>query len=226
MAIEAATGSGPGERPLRRDAERNRRRIMEAARHVFAERGLEVTMDEIARHAGVGVGTVYRRFPEREALIEALFEERVDELVAVAEEALALVNPWDGLVAFLERMCAMQAEDRGLKEILLSHAHGQSRVARSRERLAPIVELLVARAAEHGSLRADLRGPDVALLSLMLGSIADYTCDVAPDAWRRGLGIVLDGLRASRDAPTPLPAEPLSPEQLDRAMGSWRPGAR
>src|SRR3954470_8632559 len=108
--------SGDGrERPLRRDAERNRRRILRAAGEVFAERGLGVTMDDIAERADVGVGTVYRRFPEKELLVEALFEDRVEELVSLAQQALAEADPWEALVGFLERGQALQASNRGLK---------------------------------------------------------------------------------------------------------------
>src|SRR3954451_11483124 len=122
----SAVGSNrPDAEPrLRRDAERNRQRILAAAADAFAEGGLAVTMDEIARCAGVGVGTVYRRFPDKELLIEALFEQRLEELVALAEDALAHDDPWDGLVAFLERLLAVQAGDRGLKEVALGTAHG------------------------------------------------------------------------------------------------------
>src|SRR5689334_4135555 len=139
----ASPSSAPAsQRPLRRDAERNRERILSAAAVAFAEGGLSVTMDEIGRRAGVGVGTVYRRFPDKELLIEALFEQRLEELVELAEGALAHDDPWDGLVAFLERLLAVQACDRGLKEVALSTAHGQERVRRARGRLAPVVRTL------------------------------------------------------------------------------------
>ncbi|HMI72272.1 MAG TPA: helix-turn-helix domain-containing protein, partial [Solirubrobacteraceae bacterium] len=119
--------STPAARPLRRDAERNRHRILEAAAEAFAERGLTITMDDIAEHAGVGVGTVYRRFPQKELLIEALFEERVGELVAMAERALEENDPWEALVGFLEGAQALQATNRGLKELVLSTTHGRER---------------------------------------------------------------------------------------------------
>src|SRR3954451_20998189 len=103
---------------LRADAERNRRRLLAAAAEVFARRGLEAGLDEIARHAGVGTGTVYRRFPDKSLLIDALFESRFQDLVAVAESALVMDDPWAGLVWFLERSITMQQADRGLKELL------------------------------------------------------------------------------------------------------------
>src|SRR3954454_1994777 len=117
---------------LRRDAERNRRRILAAAADAFAEGGLAVTMDEIASCAGVGVGTVYRRFPDKELLIEALFEQRMDELVALARDARDHPKPFAGLVQFFETFLAVQAADRGLKEVLLGTRRGQRRVAQAR----------------------------------------------------------------------------------------------
>lgn len=214
--------STPAARPLRRDAERNRHRILEAAAEVFAERGLTITMDDIADHAGVGVGTVYRRFPQKELLIEALFEERVGELVAIAERALEEDDPWEALVGFLERAQALQATNRGLKELVLSTTHGRERVACVRERLAPLADALVERAQASGQLRPDVDGSDLPLVQVMLGAVVDVTRDVAPDTWRRMLAIILDGMRA-RDPQTPLPASALDAAQIDHAMRSWRP---
>ena len=212
----------PPQRPLRRDAERNRRRILEAAASAFAEAGLSVTMDEIARRAGVGVGTVYRRFPDKELLIEALFEQRLDELVALAEEAAALDDAWAGIERFLETFTALQAHDRGLKEVVLGSGRGQARVRHARARIAPVVNGLLARAQAQGELRPDVVGTDLGLVQFMVTALIDYTGDVAPDVWRRQLAIVLDGLRTRRDAPTPLPTPPLADEDLDRAMGDAR----
>jgi AcrR family transcriptional regulator len=209
-------------RPLRRDAERNRHRILEAAADAFAERGLTITMDDIAEHAGVGVGTVYRRFPQKELLIEALFEERVGELVALAERALEQDDPWEALVGFLERAQALQATNRGLKELVLSTTHGRERVACVRERLAPLADALVERAQASGQLRADLDGTDLPVIQVMLGAVVDVTRDVAPETWRRMLAIVVDGLRA-QESHTPLPAPALDGEQIVHAMRSWKP---
>jgi AcrR family transcriptional regulator len=209
-------------RPLRRDAERNRHRILEAAAEAFAERGLTISMDDIAEHAGVGVGTVYRRFPQKELLIEALFEERVGELVALAEEGLDAEDPWQGLVGFLERAQALQATNRGLKELVLSTAHGRERVACVRERLGPLADELVRRAQATGQLRADVDGTDLPLIQVMLGAVVDVTRDVAPETWRRMLAIIVDGLRAS-EPHTPLPAPALDNDEIDSAMRRWRP---
>jgi AcrR family transcriptional regulator len=213
------------DRPLRRDAERNRQRILVVARAAFAEDGLAVTLDEIARRAGVGVGTVYRRFPDKEQLIEALFEERIGEMAALAEECLLCDDAWDGLVRFLEGATAAHADDRGLKEVALSGAHGLERVARARQLMLPLATRLVARAQAQGSLRPDLEPTDLPLLQLMLGSLSECTRDVEPEVWRRFLGILTDGLRTRRDGPTPLASVGLAPEQVQRTMRCWRPSA-
>jgi AcrR family transcriptional regulator len=188
--------STAAERPLRRDAERNRHRILEAAAEAFAERGLGITMDDIAGHAGVGVGTVYRRFPNKHVLIEALFEERMTELVAIAEDALQDDDPWSGLTGFIEGAQALQVKNRGLKELMLSTPLGCQRVAGVRGRLVPLTEQLVDRAHASGQLRADVDRGDLGLIQMMLGAAADFTRDIEPEAWRRMLVIMLDGLRA------------------------------
>jgi AcrR family transcriptional regulator len=219
----SAIGSGrrDAEPRLRRDAERNRRRILAAAADAFAEGGLAVTMDEIARRAGVGVGTVYRRFPDKELLIEALFEQRVDELVALAEAAREEPDPFAGIVRFFESFLSVQAADRGLKEVLLGTRRGASRIVRARDRIAPVVDELVARAVAAGDLRPDVAASDLGLVQFMLGALIDYTCDVDAEAWRRMLAIVLDGLRARRDAPSPLPRPALDEAQMEQAMAAW-----
>jgi AcrR family transcriptional regulator len=211
------------DRPLRRDAERNRQRILEVAGEAFAEEGLAITLDEIARRAGVGVGTVYRRFPDKEQLIEALFEERIGEMVALAEESLRCVDAWTGLITFLEAATAAHADDRGLKEVALSGVHGRDRVARARQLMLPLVTRLVARAHEEGTLRPDVQATDLPLLQLMLGSLSECTRDVDPEVWRRFLGILTDGLRTRRDGPSPLAPAALGPEQVQRTMRCWRP---
>jgi len=208
------------DRPLRRDASRNRERVLEAARELFAERGLEVTMDEIARHAGVGVGTVYRRFRRREEIIEALFEQRMEEYLALAKGSLADPDPWHGLVAFLEQGLAMQAADRGLKELLVGHGHAAESGARVRARLLPVVARLVARAQEAGALRPDIGALDLPIVSLMLGQVIDFSHAVEPDLWRRYLALLLDGLRSEG---RPLPLAPLEPAQLNAAIAALHP---
>jgi AcrR family transcriptional regulator len=208
-------------RPLRADAERNRARILAAAHEVYAERGLDVSLDEIAALAGVGVGTIYRRFPDKDALIDALFEEKLNRVVAVAEAALAMEDPWEGFTTFLREMGRMQAEDRGFKDALLLRDRGRERVAGARERIAPRALELLARAQEAGAVRADLGAYDVPMLNLCLGLIADRTRDIAPDYWQRVMTIVLDGISA-KGPTTPMPAEPLDREAFIEAMASAR----
>jgi AcrR family transcriptional regulator len=208
------------ERPLRRDAERNRARLLDAARVLFAERGLNVTMDQIADRAGVGVGTVYRRFGSRDEIIEALFEDRMEQFVGLAAHALDALDPWEGLAGFLEQAVAMQADDRGLKELLVRGVPACERVALVRERLLPLVGQLVARARDAGQIRPDAGETDMAVISLMLGTVADFAHDVQPDLWRRYLAILLDGLRAGG---SPLPGPALDAAGLDDAMETWRP---
>ena len=210
------------DRPLRADAERNRRRILDAAVAEFAERGVGVTMDAIAARAGVGVGTVYRRFPEKLDLLEGLFTERLMRLAGFADEALASDQPWDALVEFIERGSEFQAQNRALRELVLSSAGGAEFARRARDTMRPKVAELVRRAQESGELRADIEASDMPLIQIMIATVMDFTADVAPDTWRRMLWIVLDGLRASRDEPSELPAPPLGPARLAEAMRSWK----
>jgi AcrR family transcriptional regulator len=206
---------------LRRDAERNRQRILEAAREGFADRGLGITLDEIARLAGVGVGTVYRRFPNKELLIDALFEERIGEIVELAREAVADEDAWRGLTSFLEGSVDLLASDRGLRELVLGSTYGPERVVHARSRIKPQVDQLVARAQAQGTLRADVGASDFPLLLMMLDAVVATTRDVDPRTWRRALGIVLDGLKAPGTAP--LPGAPLEVPQLELAIRAWRP---
>jgi AcrR family transcriptional regulator len=199
------------ERPLRKDAEHNRQLVLDAAREVFAEHGLDAGLHEIAKRAGVGVGTVYRRFPDKEELIDALFHDRIGEVVGMAEEALEREDAWEGLRHFLVGVLELQAGDRGLYDCIFNSGDVRSRAAYGRERIAPLVMKLVARAQEQGTLRADVGGFDIGLLRQMLGSFIERTRDTSPDLWRRYLEIVLDGLRA-RPGTSALPGKP--PRQL------------
>jgi AcrR family transcriptional regulator len=206
------------ERPLRKDAERNRRRILDAAAELFAERGLGVTLNDIAHHADVGVGTVYRRFPDKDVLIDALFEERVEEMLALAEEALEDPDPWHGLVTFLERGLELQARDKGLKQLLLETPQGCARVGGVRERMLPIVTELVARAREAGDLREDIETEDFAVTQWMLGAVVDYGRELSPELWRRYLNLILRGMRREPSAPDALPVPALTRDQIDELL--------
>src|SRR5918911_2248295 len=135
-------------RSLRKDAARNRERLLAAASDLFAERGLNVTLNDIAHRAGVGVGTAYRRFANKDEVIDALFEQRLEAVIAVAEEALREPDAWQGLVTFLERSLEMQFGDRGLTEIMNSPQLGRERVNQTRDRIAPLMTRPVGRAKQ------------------------------------------------------------------------------
>ena len=214
------------DRPLRKDAERNRQRIMAAAGELFAEVGLSASLDAVAERAGVGVGTVYRRFPDKEALIDALFEERVDAVVAIAQECATRDDPWDALTCFLDRAVGLYETDRALKEIIFSTAYGRHRVDQARERIKPLVAGLVGRAQASGQLREDFAISDAPMIQLMLTSVMEYAGTVAPDVWRRYLAILLDGMRAGA-ARTPLAPVALTDDQLEVVMsGGQTPRSR
>jgi AcrR family transcriptional regulator len=215
------------EKPLRKDAERNRRRILDAAADLFTQRGLGVTLNDIAHHADVGVGTVYRRFPNKDLLIDALFEEKVSEMVALAEQASADPDPWHGLVHFLEQSLELQARDKGLKQLLLATPSGCARVGGVRERMVPLMTSLVERARDAGELRADVGPGDLPVLQWMLGAVVDYCSEVSPELWRRYLQILLDGVRAQEGPPPePLAPDALTPAQLEALFTSGALGRR
>lgn len=214
------------DKPLRRDAERNRQRILTAARELFAQRGLGATLNDVAHHAGVGVGTVYRRFPDKSRLIDELFEERLAELVALMEQAAADPDPWHGVLHYMERALELQAQDCALKDLVTGTPDGAERVCRIRDRLLPLGEDLIARAQASGRLRPGITASDVPIIQLMLGAVMDASREVDPDLWRRYLEIFVRGLSADPPDPEPLAPGPLSPEQLDHVMSQSRLSAR
>jgi AcrR family transcriptional regulator len=223
---ESATGPGAGTRPLRRDAERNRERILTAAAEVFTERGLDVSLDEIARHAGVGVGTVYRRFRTKEELIEALFMDRLDSVAVIAEQAFANPDPWSGLVSFMEGMAELMAGNLGLRQMLMFATYGRDLVTVARERNAPLVERLVERAQAAGQLRGDLKQTDVVFIVFALTEAAQLAQAASPGIWRRYLTLILDGMRPSRADVTSLPVPALLPSEMEKGMRQAAPRRR
>jgi AcrR family transcriptional regulator len=210
-----------GQRPLRRDAERNRQRILEAARTLFAEQGLGVSHDQLAEAADVAVGTVYRRFPDKESLIEALFTREVDQVMALADSALQITDPWEALVSFMTKSLEIQAGNRSLKELALGGAPGLDLVCQAQARIMPIVGELVARAQAAGVLRPGIGTEDFGLVPIMIGAIIDSARDVDPNLWRRTLTLVMDGFRAQHCAA--LPCCPPSPDQMAQIKNGWRP---
>jgi AcrR family transcriptional regulator len=214
------------DKPLRRDAERNRQRILDAARELFAEDGLGVTLNDIAHHAGVGVGTVYRRFPDKARLIDELFEQRLEDIVGLASRALDDPDPWQGLKTFLRRMLELQANDRGVKDLITASTDGLERVAMIRSRLMPIGLELVRRAHEAGQIRPDIAATDLPVIQLMLSTLIDASRDVSPDLWRRYLGIITRGLSAHPEQESELETSPLAPDQVDHVMSFLKPVRR
>lgn len=207
-----------GDRPLRRDAERNRRRVLAAAAEVFTERGLDATLDEVAKAAGVGVGTVYRRFPDKESLVCELFRDRIDALVTVAEQACADPDPWHGLVSYLEFAASALAGDLGLRQLMMFGTYDRDQVCYARDRMYPVLSRLVRRAQDSGDLRADFSATDLKMIAFMLATTAEYAASVAPDVWRRYLAMLVDGLRPFRDGASRLPVPAPTPEDLADLM--------
>jgi AcrR family transcriptional regulator len=208
----------PDDRPLRKDAERNRQRILKAAAEVFTEQGLAATLDDVARQAGVGVGTVYRRFPDKAALADALFEQRIDILVDLATQAYGAEDPWSGLVSFMQSAAEMLSTDKGLRQLLMFAPYGHQRVGYARSRMRPAVGKLLERAQAAGLVRPDLGATDIPVLEFMIGATAEYARKVRPDLWRRYLALMLDALRPARESYTPLPVAELSVDELALAM--------
>ncbi len=203
------------DRPLRVDAERNRGRIVDAAQAAFAERGLDVPLEDVAGRAGVGIATLYRRFPTRDDLIGACFERRLAEYANAAEEALEATDPWAGFCGYVERICAMQAADRGLKDVLTRTFPTARALEEHRSRGYELSVRVIERAQAAGALRADAVPEDLVLLLMGNAGVVQGAGDVAPDAWRRFVGLMLDGLRTEGAGPLPPPP---TPREVIRAM--------
>ena len=215
--MPAAPSQQPGrdEPSLRADAERNRRRIVAAAQAVFAEAGLAVPLEVIAQRAGVGIATLYRRFPTREDLVAASFAPKMAAYRAAVAEALQAADAWDGLCSFAARACAMQAADRGLSDVLAqTFPTAKAFEAQRAEAYHKLAEL-VGRAQAQGSLRPDFVMEDFVLLLMANAGVVQATREVAPEASRRFVALLLDGFRA--EGAHPLPAPP-TPARLYRAM--------
>ena len=213
-----------GDRPLRRDAALNREKILRAAREVFGRHGLSVTLDDVARHAGVGVGTVYRRFPDKETLVRALFEQDLGIRQASAERALAHPDAWEGFVDFLLEMSADLAENRGLQEVIMLGSHSSEPIETVRGGMLPFLEALISRAQESGDLRAEITPSDIPVVVQMLSAASQFTQGKRPEIWRRYFEIVLNGIRQRPDNP-PLTTPSLSNEMVEQVMGLVRPAS-
>jgi AcrR family transcriptional regulator len=191
------------EKPLRADARRNREKVLKAARAVFAEQGRDAQIDDVARRADVGVGTVYRHFPTKDALLQALSDETFECIAAYARDALAREDAWEALIDVMWFGAQRTAGDRGFAEILAASSNGTPpRRCPGEMDLNVAASELMERAKAEGRMRPDVMIEDIGLLMCGVGN-ASGMYHPLPDAWRRHLGIVLDGLRAEA-AGTPL----------------------
>src|SRR3954454_8158092 len=216
----AMTSAAP--RP-RKDVVRNRERILAAAKELFAQSGFGVTLHDIAHHAGLGVGTVYRHFPDKAELIDLLFEEQLERMTELAHQALADPDPWHAVVWFHEQSLELQSRDRGLKELLLGIPEAPERAVQWRHRLHPLAAEIIERAQAAGEVRPDCETQDFGVVVLMLGAVIDAARDVSPELWRRYLTICLQGLRPATPSPAPLDVPAVTPQQLEQLLiGAWK----
>lgn len=229
MAASRARDPGSATRsgPRRRDAQENLARILSAAADVFAERGLTATLADVAKAAGVGVGTVYRTFATKDDLIHEVYEPHFARAEQQALDASLAPDPWTGISGFLEKSITTLAPDRGFRELLngsYSETLGWSR-PRTPHRLAKLVEdshnrtgahleRLVRRAREAGLVRDDLVAGDLLLFSMAVQTSVDFGGPRHPRLYQRLIGFVMDGLRPARQAPTPLPVPGLTNRQI------------
>lgn len=205
--------AAPGQ--LRSDAERNRDRILDAARRLYAVEGLGVSMAAVAREAGVGIATLFRRFATQDDLIAAVFADRMAAYGEAIEAALADPDPWRGFTAYVETVCAMQAADRGFAEVLTMTFPTAKALEACRDRTYERFVELIANAKATGRLREDFTPEDMPLLLMANAGVVAVTGEAAPEAWRRLVGFLIQAFAVSD--PDPLPPAP-SPAAMYRAM--------
>lgn len=204
-----------GLRPLRADAQRNRAALLAAAREVFAEQGVGAPLEEIASRAGVGIATLYRRFPNREQLVAAALIEKVTQYAHAAEQALTVPDPWAGFLDLVQRICALQADDRGLSDLVCMALPADERVEQLRRYANDRIVELIDHAKAAGRLREDFVGEDLLLLLIANAAVVHVTGQDAPHAWQRFAALMLD---AFRPRVTPSLPPPPSTTQMTRAM--------
>lgn len=190
-------------RPLRADAARNRALVLAAAAEEFDEHGLDASVADIARRAGVGKGTVFRHFPTKDDLTAAIVRDRIDGLSAIAEELLTAPDPGGALYEFL-LAAARQQQERDLS-FLQGAGTVSAETVDAQQRMASLVDDLVDRAREHGAIRPDVTGTDVHLLMCAPNYVAGYASEPSPELWQRYLAIIFDGLRPEGARPLPQP---------------------
>ena len=213
---------------LRSDARRNREKILAAASELFAQEGAGLCMDDLARRAGVGHATVFRRFPNKEELILAMFEDRLADVAAVVEEAATREDAWEGLVEAMTHIAERQARDRGLMEAVGTDVFGSPRLREARMRVVEPMVGLLRRAQDAGRVRPDLEPLDVFFLIAAASKSSPCHFEI-PGLWRGYLGVGLDGMRPEGASPLAPPAPRLHPEGAVPAPGHdgrWRPAGR
>jgi AcrR family transcriptional regulator len=208
MSITAA-GS---DRCLRRDAAANRRRILDAAREAFAREGIDVSLIEIARRAGVGNATLHRNFT-KESLVQALYEEWRAKRHAASLRALEDSDPWQGLRGFMVDTLEDASRNRTLIDVFMIRLHRDATIG------SPVAELM-RRAQQSGDLRADARLEDLFLMFWGIGRTIGITGTQAPDQLHRQVAIALEGLRARPGQP-PLPGAAVTKPELDQLIDDW-----
>ena len=184
-------------RPLRADARRNREKVVAAAAAAFAESGLDAQVEDIARRAGVGVGTLYRHFPTKDVLVAALAEEHFERLADIVEAAPeeGADDAWENFTKTIWRIADTVAADVAWCEIVGGHPTAAQSVSGGRHRLATATSALLARAQESGAMRADVTFADISTIMCGFGHIAAAQRAGAALDWRRYLAIALEGLR-------------------------------
>jgi AcrR family transcriptional regulator len=207
-----ATQSEP--RPLRIDAERNLRRLLDAAAEAFAEEGIEVSVAEIARRAEVGKGTLFRRFPTKGHLIAALVVARFDELAADGRELLDAEDPGAAMHAFLRDGIRMQVADRGFCQAAGEVVGTFDNVNAAHDEVFDVTERLLVRAQKAGAMRKDINAFDILALQYACAQAGTVLQDVAPDIWERYVDVIVDGLRPN--AAHPLSHPPLTQAQVEK----------
>ncbi|MEV6770155.1 helix-turn-helix domain-containing protein [Nocardia sp. NPDC051030] len=209
--------TAPPPRRLRADAARNQQRIIAAARELFADRGLEVTLDDVAERAGVGVGTVYRRFANKQELILEVFDQMVTELAQAVDTALHHSDPWQGLVDLFEYSCKHMAGNRGFGEVVLEMHDSMERFVCMRDRIRPGMQAVINRAKDVGALHTDIEAGDFFAMVNMVDAVAGFARPVNPDVWRRYMTVILNGVRGDGVARMPLTQPALTEDEVDRA---------
>ncbi|MEU8359400.1 TetR/AcrR family transcriptional regulator [Nonomuraea sp. NPDC048882] len=202
--------------PARRDARRNRERLLECARSAFADQGAQAALDGIAREAGLVVGTLYRHFPTRLDLLCAVLEPKLRHVIAEVEAASGLADPWEAFRGLLEALCAAQAGDRAFGDFLARRFPGDDRTDAVHGEICALAQQVLERAQASGAVRPDVTGADLFLLLWASSRVAEATREVAPSMWRRHVYLALDGFRAANRLDLHEPA--WDAEQLHSAM--------